>query len=545
MTGLKECSMPNTGCALIGKIYTLDDSYPIAEGIAIRDGKIAYVGEAGEARRNAGPNAEVITLGERVALPGFVESHSHPVFYGRCLEEVDCRGLRTMDGIIEALRARAAETPPGQWVMGHTYDDTLLEERRHPTRRDLDRVSERHPVSLRHISGHSMVVNGEALDLAGITAGTPDPEGGRVGRDARGEPDGILWEWAQSLVMSRFPEVSVEDVHRYLHNSAGEYLAAGVTSVVDAALGFIFGMKEAKAFASLAEDGELPLRLGTAILYPLWRELREGKGPGLEWTGDPDRVRPVAVKFFQDGSIQLRTAALRQPYHGENEPADHHLIWPQEDLDRMVADAHSSGWQVWTHGNGDAAIGSILDAYERALRNDPRTDHRHRIEHCQTAGEDQLDRMKEMGVAASFFAAHVWHWGDRHRDIFLGPERAARIDPLASALERGIRFGLHNDSPVTPVSPLLSIGTAASRMTGGGRVLGEDQAIPVDAALRSMTLDSAYLAHEEDRKGTLTEGKLGDVVVLEADPYEVPPEEIKDVPVSMTIVGGKVEYGAG
>jgi predicted amidohydrolase YtcJ len=210
----------------------------------------------------------------------------------------------------------------------------------------------------------------------------------------------------------------------------------------------------------------------------------------------------------------------------------------------MVVDAHSSGWQIWTHGNGDAAIGSILEAYEQALTSDPRADHRHRIEHCQTAGEDQLDRIRDLGVAVSFFAPHVWYWGDRHREIFLGPERAARIDPLGSALQRGIKFGLHNDSPVTPISPLLSIGTAVNRLTSSGQVLGIEQAITVDQALRSMTLDSAYLAFEEDLKGALTEGKLGDVVVLEADPYEVGPQEIKDIPVAMTVVGGEVVHGA-
>jgi predicted amidohydrolase YtcJ len=150
-----------------------------------------------------------------------------------------------------------------------------------------------------------------------------------------------------------------------------------------------------------------------------------------------------------------------------------------------------------------------------------------------------------MGIAVSFFAPHVWYWGDRHRELFLGPERASRIDPLASALDRGIRFGLHNDSPVTPISPLLSVGTAVSRLTSGGQILGSEQAITVDQALRSMTIDSAYLAFEENLKGTLTEGKLGDVVVLEADPYEVSPSEIKDIPVAMTIVGGEVVYNAG
>jgi predicted amidohydrolase YtcJ len=532
----------NESCVLVGKIYTMDYTSPTAGGVTIRDGRIAYVGDADEARRQGGPRCEVIDLEGRVALPGFIESHSHPILLGRYLEEVDCRYCSSIKEIVDALRGRAYNTRPGRWVVGNGYDHTLLKESRHPTCRELDRASDEHPILLRNITVHNVVANTEALRLADVTAKTPDPDGGRIGRYANGEPDGVLWEWAQGLVQSHLPETSVEDITRQLDNAAKEYLSAGVTSVVDAALGLANGMRDAEAYARLAGDGGLSLRLGASILYPLWKELQGGDGPGLEWPGDPERVRPLAVKFFQDGSIQIRTAALRQPYYGETESADDHLIWPQEELERMVADAHSSGWQIWTHGNGDAAIGSILDAYEKALTSDPRPDHRHRIEHCQTAGEDQLDRIGDLGIAVSFFAPHIWYWGDRHRDIFLGPERAARIDPLGSALQRGIKFGLHNDSPVTPISPLLSIGTAVSRLTSSGRVLGAEQTITVDRALRSMTLDSAYLAFEDNLKGTLAEGKLGDVVVLEADPHEVSPQEIKDIPIGMTLVGGEVVH---
>lgn len=525
-----------------GTIRTMDPQLPEAEAVAISGERIVFVGDLEQARELAGHGTETIDLRGKVALPGFVESHSHPILFGRYLEEVDCRNCSSLKEVTEALRKEAKETPPGQWVVGNGYDDTLLKELRHPTRHELDQASREHPILLRHISVHNVVVNTAALRYSNITSSTPDPKGGRIGRDAGGEPDGVLWEWAQDLVRASLPKASPEDICRYLHNAARQYLSAGVTSVVDAAVGLAYGMQDVQAYIRIAEAGEIPLRLGAALIYPLWKELQEGTGPGLEWPGDPKRVRPLAVKLFQDGSLQLRTAALRQPYFGETEPADHHLIWSQEELNRMVADAHSSGWQVWTHGNGDAAIQSILEAYQRAVVDEPQADHRHRIEHCQTAGEDQLDRMRSLGVATSFFAPHVWYWGDRHRDIFLGPERAARIDPLASALRRGIRFGLHNDSPVTPTSPMLMIGTAVSRMTSSGRVLGAEQALTVDQALRAMTLDSAYLAFEENTKGTLTEGKLGDVVVLEADPYRVALQEIKDISVAMTIVGGKVRY---
>lgn len=530
-------------CILLsGAIYTMDPRQPIAEAVAITECRVVHVGDAGSARAMSGPRTETVDLRGRIALPGFVDSHSHLTMFGRNLEQTDCRQARSIEEIVFSLRKAAEQTPPGEWILGHSYDDTLLTEMRHPNRQDLDRASTEHPILLSHISAHNKAANSAALQEAGLSASTPDPPGGKIERDRHGEPAGVLWEWAMDLMQPHIPTSTVEDIRRYLREGSKHYLAAGVTSTVEAALGLVNGMEDAKAFGRVAESGEVPLRLGAAILYPLWKELQGGAGPGLDWPGDPEWVRPTAVKFFQDGSIQLRTAALREPYHGESRTADHHLIWPQEELDRMVADAHESGWQVWTHGNGDAAISSILDAYEQALMENPSDDHRHRIEHCQTAGEDQLDRMGSLGVAASFFPPHIWFWGDRHREVFLGNERAARIDPLASASEKGIRFGLHNDTPVTPISPLLSIGAAVSRLTSGGHVLGPEQAIIVDQALRSMTADSAYLAFEEKIKGSLTVGKLGDVTVLEADPYEVSPKEIKDIPVAMTIVGGDVSY---
>ncbi len=321
--------MKGGDCVLVGTIYTVDDLQPKVEGVTIRDGKIVYAGEAREARRQGGLRAELVDLGDRVALPGFVESHSHPILYGRYLEEVDCRYCSSIEEIVEALRRRASVTPPGEWVIGNGYDHTLLRESRHPVRRELDRASDEHPVLLRNITVHNVVANSQALQRAGVTAETPDPKGGRIGRDANGEPDGVLWEWAQDLAHSCLPKVSVEDVHRQLENAAKEYLSAGVTSVVDAALGLANGMRDAEAYARVAGDGGLPLRLGAAIAYPLWKELQGSAGPRLEWPGEPERVRPVAVKFFQDGSIQIGTAALRQPYFGETEPADHHVIWPR------------------------------------------------------------------------------------------------------------------------------------------------------------------------------------------------------------------------
>jgi predicted amidohydrolase YtcJ len=332
----------------------------------------------------------------------------------------------------------------------------------------------------------------------------------------------------------------VEDICSQLLEAAKIYFSAGVTSVLEAYLGKLGGLKEASAIARFAETGELPLRLTVAIPYPLWKELRAGAEPGVKWRGDPEWVRPVAVKLFQDGSL-FTEAALSMPSKGQDKIGDQYLTYPQKKFDRVVSEINSSGWQVMTHANGDVAIQSVLDAYERALRIKKRANHRHRIEHCQFATDEQLDRMVVLGVVPSFFPAHIWHWGDRHLVNF-GPERAARLSPMASALSRGLQVGMHNDSPFTPMEPLVQVGVAVTRRSKSGEVLGPEQAISVDQALRAITLGNAYLAFEEGIKGSLVEGKLGDVVVLEADPYKVSPEEIKDIPVAMTIVGGKIVY---
>ncbi|UEX77976.1 amidohydrolase [Spiribacter halobius] len=514
-----------------------------AEAVLIKDGVIDYVGSLREARRRAPKDTASVNLKGRTALPGFIESHTHPFAFGKALEQVDCRHCRSIDDIVAALRERAEATPEGEWVLGCTYDDMLLAERRHPTRQDLDRVSERHPILLMHISVHAAAVNTQALRIAGVTADTPDPGDGRLEREADGTPNGVLWEWAQKLFTRHLPAPTADDMRRQLRNASNQYIAAGVTSAVEAALGLAGGgTLEADAAALAAQEPWLPLRLGVAITHPLWQELKAGSGPGLEWGGDPQRSRPLAVKLFQDGSIQLGTAALREPYYRQSEDARHHLIWAQTELMSFVQEAHTAGWQVWTHANGDYAIDSVINAYATVGGNGTARRLRHRIEHCQLANDEQLDRIAQLGLGVSFFAAHVWQWGDRHRDVFIGPERASRMDPLRSAQRRGIRFGLHNDTPVTPIDPLLSISTAATRLTSSGEQLGEDETVSVRHALRAMTLDSAWLAHEENEKGSLEVGKLGDVVILGADPLEVSPDEIRRIPVEATLVGGTPVY---
>lgn len=528
-----------------GTIYTMEPERPRAGAVVIRKGRIVYVGDTAGARSLRGPRAETIDLRGRIALPGFIESHCHPyhvgVWAGRTW--VNCEGLGSIDEIISALRAKAKELSPGERLLAYRYDDTKLKEKRHPTRSDLDPVFPETPVFMYHFGQHIFSVNGAVLRLAGITASTPDPQGGNIDRDEHGEPTGVLREGAMSLVRGYLPVHSEEEMISCLEAASRMFLSAGITSVFEAYVGKLGGMKEAQAVARMAKAGGLPIRYEAAIPYLLWKELQAGAGPGLEWGGDPEWVRPVSVKLFQDGSL-FNQAALSTPSRGQTKSGEQYLFYPQADYERMVEDAHTSGWPVLTHAQGDVSIQSALDAYERALKTRKGTNLRHRIDHCQLPTDEQLDRIARLGIAVTFFPAHMWHWGDRHLVNF-GIKRAARLSPMVSALKRGIMFGMHNDSPFTPIEPLVTIGMAVTRRSSSGEVLGPEQSISVEQALRAFTLGNAYVSSDEGIKGSLKEGKLGDVVVLEADPYQVKQEEIKDIPVVMTIVAGKIAYMKG
>jgi predicted amidohydrolase YtcJ len=521
-----------------GNIHTLDAARPRARALAVTGGRLAGVGSEAEVARAAGRASRVVDLAGRTVIPGFVESHCHFLHYGLTLNQVN---LGTPpNGTIADVRARVAEFArrrvPGDWIQGWGYDDTLIADGRHLVRADLDAVAPDHPVYLLHVSGHIAYANSRALALAGIGRGAEAPDGGQIILDGDGEPTGELREIpAQSLVHRLIPSPGYTDLRRALREATPDFARAGVTSLHDAAVGFSAGLAEFHAYQDAVAAGELPLRVTLFPLYTLADRLMFHTGFGGEW------LRLGPLKHIADGSIQGHTGRLSAPYH--DEPSHHGVyVLPPKELIERFRDAHAAGFQLACHGNGDGAIEAILDAYETILEEQPRRDHRHRIEHCQMVSEAQLDRMQRLGVLASFFVTHTYYWGDRHERRFIGPERARRISPLASAARRGIRFALHSDCPVTPVNPLMSLWSAANRITREGRTLGPEFAIPAADALRAFTLDAAHLAFEENWKGSLEPGKVADFVVLDRDLLAVPPETIRDVRIVETVVGGRTVY---
>ncbi|MDZ7781863.1 MAG: amidohydrolase [Halioglobus sp.] len=545
LIALRGPTAPQHQAFINGNVLTMDAQNSIAEALSVRKTRIEAVGSTAEIMALAGDDTEIIDLKGRTLLPGFVDAHGHFPGSGMHAIAADLNSppigdKKTMAQVLDALREEAARRDPGEWVVGFGYDDTLLAEGRHPTRAELDTVSAEHPVAAMHISGHMLVANTEALALAGIDADTPDPPGGVIGRrPGSREPNGLLEETARLELMTMMQDMGLRDLWRLFRSAGREYLGRGVTTA-----------QSGGVTPQLARGLSLASKLGIVrqrlVLFPFETEfgetLLDGRYDPADYAGG--RVHMGAVKLVADGSIQGYTGYLSEPYHTPYRGDPDYRGYPtlsREQLFDKVASLHAAGYQLAIHGNGDAAIEDILDAFEAAQRAHPDPDPRMILIHAQMARRDQVARMGPLGVTPSFFSAHTWYWGDRHRDIFLGPERAALISPARWAVDDELRFSSHLDTPVVPMEPLQAVWSQVHRITHGGDVLGPGQRIAVMRALRAVTIDAAWQVFLEDRLGSLEAGKYADLVVLSGNPLEAP-MAMRELQVERTVIGGATVY---
>lgn len=525
-----------------GNILSMDPFNRTFSALVCEGERILALGDDKTALHLAGASAEKYNLDGKTVLPGFHEAHGHFFMSAEALDRADLNSppigsCTDISACLERLRAKAAELPPGQWITGYGYDDSMIAEKRFPTRHDLDLVSREQPVAVNHISGHLCMLNSKALEVVGYTRDTPDPQGGAIRREPDGTPSGILEETAAFMPQTYMSSHSESAMVDLLEAAGRLYLSRGVTSAIDAA---IFKAADVAALHTAARAGRLGVRLLYNPLYTIYDTITEPEREGTS-------LRRGGVKLLQDGSIQGYTAFLSQPYHTpfKGDPAWRgYPTFRREELFALIAKYHRAGVQCVIHANGDAAADDILDAVEAVQRECPRADARHLLVHAQTVREDQLDRFRALSVTPTFFTMHEYYWGDRHRDIFLGPERAARQNPMHSALQRSLVCSAHCDSPVVPLAPLLSLATCVTRKTTSGKVLGPEQRISVMEALRAHTISPAWQNFEEKDKGSLETGKLADMVVLDTDPLACDPEGLRDIGVLRTIVGGETLYEA-
>ncbi|MBI2834229.1 MAG: amidohydrolase, partial [Acidobacteria bacterium] len=420
-------------------------------------------------------------------------------------------------------------------------------ENRHPTRWELDKASPDHPIYISAMYGHIGVANSKAFELAHVTKDTPNPTGGVIRKDPKtGEPNGVLEESAQTLVRRIIPPFSDEQMMKAIKWASDHYASRGVTTSASPGS----DRQRLMDLRNALSRGLLGIRVVTMTSKSLDQPSPSELGGFLPGFGN-EWLRLSGIKMVQDGSIQGYTGYLTKPYHVpfkpyEEKPADPtYRGYPRQSrqqLTAMVKEIHRAGYQIGIHGNGDAAIDDIIAAYREAQKDFPRPDARHHVEHAQMSRDDQLDAMKELGITPSFYVGHVYYWGDRHRDIFIGPERGSRISPLKSAVDRGIRFTIHDDTPVTPVNPLQLLWVAATRLTVSGKVLGPEQRITPLQALRALTSDAAWQVFDEKIKGSIEPGKLADFVVLAENPLTIDPVKIRDIAILETVIGGKTAY---
>jgi predicted amidohydrolase YtcJ len=526
-------------------VVTVADSQPAAQALAVRGGLVLAVGSRDEVTAVAGSNVILRDLKGKTIVPGLIDAHGHLSMTSTSMGFANVQPppagpVRSIVDLQRALRQWQQDNPASEWILGWGYDDSLLAEGRHPTRKDLDQVSKDKPVFLVHVSGHLLACNSKCLELADISAATENPAGGVIQRFPGGnEPNGVVEENAMWSIYRLLPQPTPAQ-SMALMDKAQQYMAShGITTVQDGAVmaGALPLLQEA------ASSGRFYLDVVAYSFLKQGDTIPAEFAPADAYTG---HFRIGGIKLVLDGSPQGKTAWLTRPYlHPPAGESKAYLGYPtMEDgtVNDLVESAFSRSIPLLAHANGDAAADQYIAAVTAANAALGRADRRPVMIHAQTVREDQLDQMRLQGITPSYFVSHTFFWGDWHRDSVFGETRAARISPLRSTQERGMRFTTHNDTPVTPPDMMRLLWSGVNRLTRSGQVLGPEQRVAPLAMLKSMTIDAAYQYFEEDRKGSIEAGKVADLVVLSANPLKVAAADIKDIQVLETIKEGKTVY---
>jgi len=518
-----------TLAVLNANVITLNPKQPRAEAMAIQDGEIIAVGFNKEVHEYITNKTRVIDAKNRTIVPGFVDCHVHMTGFGQFLQTLDLRNVDSIKEIQRKLQEYAQENSERSWILGGRWDQERLAEKRYPTRWDLDAAVADKPVFLIRVCGHIGVVNSKALQLAAVTKETT-VEGGIIDlNESTDEPNGILRENALELVWKATPKPGSKELEEACISACERAVEAGLTCVH-----WIVGSaEEIRIIQKLCFEGRLPLRVYLGIPVELLDEL---VNLGLLTGFGNDMVKIGFVKVFTDGSLGGRTAALEEPYSDKPETAGM-MVYTQRKLNRLVLKAHRAGLQLAVHAIGDRAIEAILKAFRKALKEHPRQDHRHRVEHCSVLNPRLIRSIKSLDLVASvqphFVVSDFWV-EDR-----VGKDRARWVHPFKTLMQKGVIVASGSDCPVEPIDPLLGICAAVTRKTV------REESLTVKEALKTYTLNAAYASFDEDKKGVIKTGKFADLTILSDNIFEIPPDKIRNVAVKMVLVDGKIVYARG
>jgi predicted amidohydrolase YtcJ len=508
----------------------MNQSQLCAEAIAIKNDKIIKVGTNEEITQRVEKNTKVINLNGKTVVPGFIDTHIHVADFGRFLTWIDLKDVKSIQEMQNSVREHAGKTVRGKWIIGHGWDQTRFREKRFPNLLDLDLASPNNPVILYHQCAQMCVVNSKALELAGVTKQTSAPSGGTIEKNAEtGELTGLLRDSATDLVWRIVPEPDEEELVETAALAFEKIVEAGVTSVHWMVLSPI----EVSIVQELRAQNRLPARV--YMIIPV--NLLDGVLGSELHKGSADSALGIGgAVIFADGYLAARTAALFEPY-SDYPATSGTLLCTQEEMDASAVKIRKANFQLIIHAMGDKAVDAALTTIEKTSKETPGRDLRSRIEQAAVLNGGLLERMKtqkvivcvQPRVIASEFS--VWSATEH-----LGLERAGCLFPLKTLLKKGVRVVGGSDCPMEPLSPLLGIQAAVTRD------FFPEERITVDEALCIYTINAAYSSNEENIKGSVEEGKLADLTVLSCDPHEVPPDEIRNIKVEMTIVGGKVVH---
>lgn len=527
-----------------GRIHTIDDRTPSATAVAIRDGRFVAVGSDDEIRALAGEATQIEDLQGAAVVPGLIDAHNHLQTTGQMLREVRLYDTRTIPEIVERVAARVAETPKGEWIVGRGWDESLLAEKRHPNRHDLDAVSPDNPVVI-HRVWNKLVCNTAALRAAGIDRETPDPAAdvlysGSFERDEQGGPTGLFRDRAKEMITNHIPAPSEEARVAAVAEACRAYNAVGLTGVAEPGL----YPEEIRAFHRAKREGKLTVR--TDMLMAAWGfgapETEEGleerfANLGIGGSFGDDLLRLEGIKLMIDGGMSDRTARMFEPYLDQ---PDHRGTWVVEPmrLAKLIRYVHDLGWPMDIHTCGDEAQEWVVSAFADAQRENPKPWLRHRVHHAYFPTETALARMAEAQIPAVVSSPFLTNLGEGFVNS-VGPERASRAMPMRTYLEAGVPLAGSSDSYITDFNPWVGMHAAVNRRTVTGRDLGKAaEALTPAEALHSYTMGGAFASGREDRQGSISPGKLADLVVLDRDPLAIDPDELDQVTSTATMLGG-------
>ncbi|NVJ85191.1 MAG: amidohydrolase [Algoriphagus sp.] len=531
-----------------GDILTMEGDQPTyEEALVVRDGLIEYLGESGEAMKIAGKGHKMVNLEGKTLLPGFIDGHAHFGYFGlqavgaQLLAPPDatCKDIPTLIQLLKEWNTPENLALTG-WIFGTGFDDSVLEEKRFPTKHDLDQVSTELPILITHISGHFAVVNSKGLELLGINENTPDPEGGIIRREADGKtPNGVLEELAAiPYMLKALMPKDQAGADRFFQAGQDMALSFGYTTAQEGR-----AMQNHELLAANAERGELKLDVVSYIDYTFTDQYMNSKWNRKDYL---NKYRIGGMKLTLDGSPQGRTAWRTQPYllppdGMEADYAGYPAIPDDSTVQAIMEKGFQNNWQILIHANGDAAVDQMIrtlrpNVYKYGIR-----DRRNTLIHGQYIREDQLDSLKALDVIASLFPLHTFYWGDWHKQI-IGDELGNKISPVRTALNKGVKVTIHTDAPVALPNLMRVLWTAVNRTSRSGAIIGEGERLTPYEALQAITIWSAYQHFEDDKKGSLKAGKLADLVILDNNPLKVEPDGIKDIQVVETIKEGQTVF---